>query len=167
MPAAISRPSSNGTTASLWQCTTSVGTGTCSSRALTPPRSPAAGAGLDPTHEIAFADDADELAVRPDDRDAADPRGQQNMSDVLNAGIGTHRDHVPNHYVGGFHDTSPLRDQLLSPAGEFFDLNQETGTVFRGSLAPISARRVSGGSDAREACHAGSGHRLADADSEW
>src|SRR5262245_65873836 len=63
------------------------------------------------------------------------------MSDVPNAGIGTHRDHVPNHYVGGFHDTSPLHDQLLSRAGEFFDLNQEMGTVFRGSLAPISRMR--------------------------
>jgi hypothetical protein len=84
-----------------------------------PPRSPAAGTGLDATHEIAFADDADEFAVRPDDRDATDPRGQQSMSDVLNAGIGTHRDHVPSHYVGGFHGTSPLPDQLLSLVGEF------------------------------------------------
>jgi hypothetical protein len=89
------------------------------------------------------------------------------MSDVLNAGIGTHRDHVPNHYVGGFHDTSPLRDQLLSLAGEFFDLNQEMGTVFRGSLAPISRMRGSGGSNAREASDAGGGHRLANADSAW
>src|SRR5262249_45583631 len=106
-----------------------------------PPRSPAAGARLDATHEIAFADDTDELAVRPDDRNTADSRAQQDMSDILNAGIGTHRDHVPDHYVRGFHDTSPLRDQLLSRAGEFFDLNQETGTVFRGSLAPISRMR--------------------------
>jgi hypothetical protein len=61
-----------------------------------------------------------------------------------------------------------LRDQLLSLAGEFFDLNQETGTVFHGSLAPISRMRGSGGSDAtREACHAGGDHCLADADSEW
>jgi len=88
------------------------------------------------------------------------------MSDVLNAGIGTHRDHVPNHYVGGFHGTSPLRDQLLSPTGEFFDLNQETGAVFHASLATVSKIRGSGGSNAREASDAGGGHRLADADSE-
>ena len=59
-------------------------------------------------HEIAFADDTDELAVRANDRDAADPRGQQNMRDLLNAGIGTDRDHVPHHYVSGFHGTSPF-----------------------------------------------------------
>jgi hypothetical protein len=61
-----------------------------------------------------------------------------------------------------------LRKELLSIAGEFFDLNQEMRTLFRGSLAQTSARlgqRI--GSDAREACHVGSGHRLADADSEW
>src|SRR6516162_2606078 len=89
------------------------------------------------------------------------------MRDVLNAGIGTHRDHVPNHYVGGFHDTSPLRGQLLSPAGEFFDLNPEMGTVFRGSLAPISRMRGSGGSNAREASDAGDGHRRGDAGRAW
>jgi hypothetical protein len=31
-----------------------------------------------------------------------------------------------------------LHDQLLSPTGEFFDLNQETSTLFHGSLAAIS-----------------------------
>src|SRR6516225_1645389 len=132
-----------------------------------PPRSPAAGTRLDAPHEIAFADDTDELAVCPDDWNAADPRGQQNMSDVLDAGIGTHRDHVPNHYVGGFHGTSPLPDQLLSLTGEFFDLNQEMGTVFRGSLAPISTMRGSGGSNAREASDAGGGHRPGDAGRAW
>jgi hypothetical protein len=75
------------------------------------------------------------------------------------------RDHIRNHHLGGFH--GPLRKELLSIAGQFFDLNQETRTVFCGSLAPTSTRRGSGGSDAREACHVGSGHRLADADSEW
>src|SRR6516165_7947497 len=49
------------------------------------------------------------------------------------------RDHIRNHHLGGFH--SPLRKELLSIAGEFFDLNQETRTLFHGSLAPTSARR--------------------------
>jgi hypothetical protein len=53
-----------------------------------PSRSPAAGAGLDATHEIAFADDTEQLAVRPDDRNPTDSGGQQNVSDVLHARIG-------------------------------------------------------------------------------
>src|SRR5262249_50180450 len=132
-----------------------------------PPRPSAAGAGLDAAHEIAFADDTDELAVRANDRDAADPRGQQNMSDVLNAGIGTHRDHVPHHYVGGFHGTSPLPTSFYRPTGEFFDLNQETGAVFHASLAAVSRMQGSGGSNAREASDAGGGHRPGDAGRAW
>jgi hypothetical protein len=57
--------------------------------------------------------------------------------------------------------------QLRRVRRGFFDLNQETPTVFYGSLAPNSATRGSGDPDARKARHAGSSHRLADADRAW
>src|SRR6266446_6121818 len=53
------------------------------------------------------------------------------------------------------------------PTGEFFDLNQEPGTLFHGSLAASSRMRDSGGSNGREASDAGDGHRPGDAGRAW
>ena len=58
--------------------------------------------------QIAFTHDPENLAIGADHRYGTDPVAQQQIGDLLNARIGTDRDDVRNHYVGGLHGSSLL-----------------------------------------------------------
>jgi hypothetical protein len=64
--------------------------------------------GLGAVHEIALADDAQQLAARPT-TDSTDAGTQQNFGYVLHACIGTDGNDIRNHYVCGFHGSAPSR----------------------------------------------------------
>src|SRR5262245_704388 len=72
-----------------------------------PPWPPAARSGLDAAHEVALAYDAQQLAVPPDHRHAADAGTEQCAGHVLYAGLGANGNDIRHHHVGGFHGTAP------------------------------------------------------------
>ena len=60
-------------------------------------------------HEVAFAHDADELALLADDRRRTDVIAQQDGGDLTNARINAHRNDVGNHHICSFHDAYSYR----------------------------------------------------------
>ncbi len=83
-----------------------------------PPGRATQGSRLRTPHQVAFADDADELALGADDRHAADPILEQHIGDFLHGGIRAHGNDAGNHDIGGLHRMPSVRivDAILSPA---------------------------------------------------
>jgi hypothetical protein len=73
-----------------------------------PARALALGAGLGAAQKITFSDDARHSPVLVDHRQAADPMLQHQPQRFEDRGVRRDGDHVPGHYVPGFHRRPPL-----------------------------------------------------------
>jgi hypothetical protein len=58
---------------------------------------------LRPLHQIAFAHDANKLALLPDNRRPTDIIVQQDGGDFANARVNAYRNDVGDHYICSFH----------------------------------------------------------------
>ena len=73
-----------------------------------PPGAAAAGTRFRTPHEISLADDSHDLAITVDDRHGTDPVGQQEMGDILQAGVQPDGNDIGHHYIGGIHGWLPF-----------------------------------------------------------
>src|SRR5919197_349195 len=80
---------------------------------LEPPGVPPGGPDLWPPYQIAFAHDADKLALLADNGRPTDMTVQQDGGDFTNARINVHRNDVGDHHVCSFHDGVLLSVKLL------------------------------------------------------
>lgn len=68
-----------------------------------PPSVQSFGADLDPSQDIAFAEQADELVLLVDNQDGTDPIGKQEARGLVHGRIRSNADDVVSHDVGGLH----------------------------------------------------------------
>ena len=69
--------------------------------------------GLDAVQQIAFADNADELAVAVQHRNRADLLFEKQLCNLLHGGGGAHGNDRGNHDVSDKHGTSPINGMII------------------------------------------------------
>ena len=81
-----------------------------------PPGPAPVGACLGPPHEVALADESDELVLLVDDGHGADAVGEKNIGHLLDPRIRANANDGRNHHLRGFHVAHPL------PSGDIWTL---------------------------------------------